>query len=166
MAVRGGDKSVPLDLALISKMKYTKAVVLETLRYRPPVLMVPYMVKEKFPITADYNVPKGAMVVPTLYPALHDPEVYEDPESFLPERWENPSKEMENRNWLPFGTGPHVCLGKNYVVQLFTGMLGKIAMGVDLVHHKTELSEEIKVFATIFPKDDLILEFKRREVEA
>lgn len=166
LAVRGGDKSVPLDLALISKMKYTKAVVLETLRYRPPVLMVPYMVKEKFPITADYNVPKGAMVVPTLYPALHDPEVYEDPESFLPERWENPSKEMENRNWLPFGTGPHVCLGKNYVVQLFTGMLGKIAMGADLVHHKTELSEEIKVFATIFPKDDLILEFKRREVEA
>ena len=45
---------------------------------------------------------------------------------------------------------------------LFTGMLGKFLVGADLVHHKTDLSEEIKVFATIFPKDDLILEFKRR----
>lgn len=144
-------------------MKYTNNTVRETLRYRPPVLMVPYVVKKNFPITDSYTAPKGSMVIPTLYPALHDPEVFEDAESFIPERWENPTGDMDKRNWLPFGVGPHVCLGQKYVLMLFTGMLGKFLMGADLVHHKTDLSEEIKVFATIFPKDDLILEFRRRE---
>lgn len=36
-------------------------------------------------------------------------------------------------------------------------------MNSDMIHHKTDLSEEIKVFATIFPKDDLILEWKKRD---
>lgn len=153
----------PLTLELINKMKYTNSVVQESLRYRPPVIMVPYMVKQPFPVTEDYTAPKGSMIIPTLYPALHDPEVYPDPDSFIPERWENPTGDMNKRSWLVFGTGPHVCLGKVYVMMLFTGMLGKYVMNSNMKHHKTALSEEIKVFATIFPKDDLILEFEKRD---
>lgn len=162
LKVRNNDPSIPLNLDLINQMTYTNNVVKETLRYRPPVLMVPYVVKQAFPVTDTYTAPKGSMIIPTLYPALHDPEVYSDPDSFIPERWENATGDMNKRNWLVFGTGPHVCLGKTYVLMLFTGMLGKFVMNSDLIHHKTELSEEIKVFATIFPKDDLILEWKKR----
>ncbi|KAK6463374.1 cytochrome P450 [Scheffersomyces coipomensis] len=163
LRVRNNDPSVPLDLNLINEMTYTNNVVKESLRYRPPVLMVPYVVKQSFPVTDTYTAPKGSMIIPTLYPALHDPEVYPQPDEFIPERWENATGDMYKRNWLVFGTGPHVCLGKNYVLMLFTGMLGKFVMNADLIHHKTDLSEEIKVFATIFPKDDLILEWKSRD---
>lgn len=166
LEVRNNDPSIRLSLDLINKMTYTNAVVKETLRYRPPVIMVPYMAKENFPVTDSYTVPKGAMVIPSVYPALHDPEVYPDPDSFIPDRWLNASGDMETRNWLTFGTGPHLCLGRIYVLMLFTGMLGKFALNADLVHHKTELSETIKVFATIFPKDDLIMEWHRREPTA
>jgi hypothetical protein len=31
------------------------------LRYRPPVLMVPYLAKKPFPITDTYTVPKGKL---------------------------------------------------------------------------------------------------------
>lgn len=163
LKVRDNDPTKPLSYDLINEMTYTNFVVRESLRYRPPVLMVPYVVKQKFPVTETYSAPKGSMLIPTLYPALHDPEVYDDPDSFIPERWYDASKEMTNRNWLVFGTGPHVCLGQNYVLMLFTGMLGKYMMNADLVHHKTPLSEEIKVFATIFPKDDLIMEWHSRD---
>lgn len=163
LRVRDNDPSKPLNLELIKEMKFTYNVVRESLRYRPPVLMVPYVVKKSFPVTESYSAPKGSMIIPTLYPALHDPDVYPDPDSFIPERWENPVGDMERRNWLVFGTGPHICLGKIYVLMLFTGMLGKYAMNSDIIHHKTPLSEEIKVFATIFPKDDLILEWKKRD---
>lgn len=152
-----------LDLDLINKMSYTYDVVREVLRYRPPVLMVPYVVKQPFPVTPEYTAPKGSMIIPTLYPALHDPEVYPDPDSFIPERWANPTGDMTKRSWLVFGSGPHVCLGQQYVMMLFTAMLGKFVMNSNLKHHVTELSEEIKVFATIFPKDDLILEWERRD---
>jgi len=40
-------------------LPYTRAVVKETLRYRPPVIMVPYIAKKDFPITDSYTVPKG-----------------------------------------------------------------------------------------------------------
>lgn len=163
LRVRGGDPTKRLTLDLINEMTYTNKVVRETLRYRPPVIMVPYVCKQDFPVTENYTARKGSMLIPSLYPALHDPEVYPQPDEFIPERWDNPTKEMSIRNWLPFGTGPHVCLGKNYVLMLFTGMLGKMVMNSEIIHHVTELSEEIKVFATIFPKDDLILEWKKRD---
>ncbi|EGV62706.1 cytochrome P450 [Yamadazyma tenuis ATCC 10573] len=163
LKVRNNDLSARLDLDLIGQMNYTSNVVKECLRYRPPVLMVPYLAKENFPITKDYTVPKGSMIIPSFYPALHDPEVYPDPDEFIPDRWYNATDEMTKRNWLVFGYGSHACIGKNYVLTLFTGMLGKFLLYADLIHHKTELSEEIKVFATIFPKDDLILEWKKRD---
>lgn len=53
------------------------------------------------------------MVVATLYPALHDPEAYVDPETFNPDRWlEGGEAEAAAKNWLVFGTGPHYCLGQ------------------------------------------------------
>ncbi|ANZ73497.1 BA75_00539T0 [Komagataella pastoris] len=161
--LRDGDINKPLTGELIDSMKYTFMVVKETLRYRPPVLMVPYVVKKSYPVSDNYTVPKGAMVIPTLYPALHDPEVYENPDDFIPERWvEGSPANQAKKNWLVFGNGPHVCLGQNYVMMAFTALIGKAAMLYDIDHTVTPLSEEIKVFATIFPKDDLILQFKHR----
>ncbi|AJS66690.1 Erg5p [Saccharomyces cerevisiae YJM451] len=164
LAVRNNDMSTELNLDLIEKMKYTNMVIKETLRYRPPVLMVPYVVKKNFPVSPNYTAPKGAMLIPTLYPALHDPEVYENPDEFIPERWVEGSKASEARkNWLVFGCGPHVCLGQTYVMITFAALLGKFALYTDFHHTVTPLSEKIKVFATIFPKDDLLLTFKKRD---
>lgn len=164
LAVRNNDMSTELNLDLIEKMKYTNMVIKETLRYRPPVLMVPYVVKKNFPVSPNYTAPKGAMLIPTLYPALHDPEVYENPDEFIPERWVEGSKASEaKKNWLVFGCGPHVCLGQTYVMITFAALLGKFALYTDFHHTVTPLSEKIKVFATIFPKYDLLLTFKKRD---
>ncbi|KAL6933910.1 RNA polymerase C-22 sterol desaturase [Hanseniaspora guilliermondii] len=164
LTVRDNDPNKRLSLDMIDKMHYTNMVVKETLRYRPPVIMVPYVVKQDFPVTPTYTAPKGSMLIPTLYPALHDPEVYEQPDEFIPERWVEGSKASEGKkNWLVFGTGPHVCLGQKYVLMTFAGLLGKFALNTNWKHEVTPLSESIKVFATIFPKDDLLLSFERRD---
>lgn len=164
LRVRNYDLNTPLDLDLVDQMHYTRMVVKEALRYRPPVIMVPYVVKKNYPISPDYTVPKGSMVIPTTYPALHDPEVYDDPETFIPERWTEGSKASKaTANWLVFGTGPHVCIGQNYVFMNLVSLFGKAALFYDWKHTVTPLSEEIRVFATIFPDDDCILEFSKRE---
>lgn len=59
LVVRGGDRSVPVTMDLLDKMPYTRGAVRELLRYRPPVIMVPYLAKKPFPITDTYTVPKG-----------------------------------------------------------------------------------------------------------
>jgi sterol 22-desaturase len=59
LRVRDGDRDVRLTMDLLDKMTYTRAIVKEVLRYRPPVIMVPYVVKKPFPITDTYTAPKG-----------------------------------------------------------------------------------------------------------
>ncbi|KAH7385202.1 cytochrome P450 61 [Phaeosphaeria sp. MPI-PUGE-AT-0046c] len=159
---RNGDIHAPLSLDAIEKLQWTRAVVKETLRYRPPVIMVPYLAKKDFPITPEYTAKKGSMVIPTTYPALHDPEAYPNPDSFEPERWITGTADQQTKNWLVFGTGPHYCLGQTYAQANLMLMIGKASMMLDWDHKVTDKSEVIKVFATIFPMDDCFLTFKNR----
>ena len=138
-------------------------MVKETLRYRPPVLMVPYLVKKDFPIPeTGYVAKKGTMIVPSTWLSLHDPEAYENPDNFVPERWTTGNAEEQGKNWLVFGTGPHYCLGQTYATLNLMLLLHKLSAQYDWKHKVTERSEEIKVFATIFPMDDLQLTISRR----
>ncbi|KAH8659081.1 cytochrome P450, partial [Tricladium varicosporioides] len=59
LRVRGGNRDMPVDMDLMDSMVYTRGAVKELLRYRPPVIMVPYLAKKAFPITDTYTVPKG-----------------------------------------------------------------------------------------------------------
>ncbi|PMD23201.1 cytochrome P450 [Hyaloscypha hepaticicola] len=163
LRVRGGDRSKAITMDMLDEMVYTKGAVRELLRYRPPVLMVPYLAKKPFPITDTYTVPKGAMIIPTVYPSLRDPEVYENPDEYNPDRYVTGDAEVKGaKNFLVFGTGPHYCLGQVYAQNNLALMIGKASMHLDWVHHPTPRSEEIKVFATIFPMDDCPLTFSRR----
>ena len=152
LAVRGGDRNQRFSMDILEKMTYTRAVIKELLRYRPPVIMVPYVVKKAFPVTDTYTAPKGSMVVPSVWPALHDPEVYPEPDTYDPERWITGDAEKAVKNWLVFGTGPHYCLGQTYAQLNLMAMIGKASMHLNWDHHVTPLSEKIKVFATIFPQ--------------
>jgi C-22 sterol desaturase len=103
----------------VDKLEYTRAVVKETLRYRPPVIMVPYLVKKDYPVTPTYTAPKGSMLIPSTWLSLHDPEAYPThggADEFAPERWTEADAEDKGKNWLVFGTGPHYCLGQQYAV--------------------------------------------------
>ncbi|RCI10329.1 hypothetical protein L249_4306 [Ophiocordyceps polyrhachis-furcata BCC 54312] len=163
LKARNGDVDAELNMDQLESLTYTRAVVRELLRYRPPVLMIPYMVKKAFPITDSYTVPKGSMLIPTTYMALHDPDVYENPDHFDPERYYSGDAEVKGaKNYLVFGTGPHYCLGQVYAQLNLALFLGKASVQLKWTHHPTPLSEEIKVFATIFPKDDCPLTFEER----
>ena len=179
LALRNGNRDEPFSMDILEKMVQTRAVVKETLRYRPPVIMVPYIAKRSFPITDEYTAPAGSMVIPTVWPALHDPEAYPNPDSWEPERCISGNAESQNKNWLVFGTGPHYCLGQTFAQMNLMAMVGKASMHMDWSHKITEQSEDIKVFATIFPQvsrrsslaipgtnvsqDDCILSFSKRE---
>ncbi|RYO76487.1 hypothetical protein DL766_002621 [Monosporascus sp. MC13-8B] len=162
--VRNGDVHAPVTLDQLESMTYTRAVVRELLRWRPPVIMVPYKAKRPFPITENYTVPKGAMIIPTTYMALRDPEVYENPDEFDPDRYYSGDAEVKGaKNYLVFGTGPHYCIGQQYAQLNLALCLGKASLLLDWKHHPTPVSEEMKVFATIFPKDDCPLTFEEKK---
>lgn len=61
--VRDNDVDTPVTLDLLDEMPYIQAVTKEVLRLRPPVIMVPYLVKKSFPLTDEYTVPAGTMLM-------------------------------------------------------------------------------------------------------
>ena len=103
------------------------------------------------------------MVCPSTYPALHDPEAYPNPDMFDPDRWITGNAEAQTKNWLVFGTGPHYCIGQNYAILNLMVLIAKASLKLTWTHDITPKSEQIKLFATIFPRDDCFLAFKRRD---
>ncbi|PRP89669.1 C-22 sterol desaturase Erg5 [Planoprotostelium fungivorum] len=163
MAVRNGDLNATVDFEVVEKMVYTRQTVKEILRYRPPVLMVPYQAKKSWDLSPDYTVPSGSMLIPTIWPSLHDPQVYPEPDKFNPDRW-GPSGTAEKhpKNFMVFGSGTHYCLGKEYVVMHLMNVIGTASLLMDWKHHATPDSEKIVIFATTYPQDQCVCEFTPR----
>ncbi|BGP53575.1 RNA polymerase C-22 sterol desaturase [Rhodotorula sphaerocarpa] len=68
----------------------------------------------------------------------------------------------DSKNWLVFGAGAHKCIGQSYVYHQMSAGIGTAAGMMDWEHEVTEESEEIKIIATIFPKDECRLKFTPR----
>lgn len=92
-------------------LPYVEGIIKETLRWHPVApLGVPHTFDEDITYKG-YLMPKGTIVIPSVWWFLHDPEVYEDPDSFEPERYLSPRHEPEP-NTAAFGFGRRLCPGR------------------------------------------------------
>ena len=69
----------------------------------------------KIPDT-DITVPVGTEVVVPVAAIHKDPDFWESPQEFIPERFSAENKgTIKSGTYLPFGSGPRHCLGMSYV---------------------------------------------------
>ncbi|KAK6166505.1 hypothetical protein SNE40_023174 [Patella caerulea] len=95
----------------INKLTYMEQVIFETLRHCPPVITVNRKASTDVDIKG-VHIPKDAMVMIPIYMIQHDPENYENPEEFRPERFDAATRKESNPvTFLPFGYGPRLCIG-------------------------------------------------------
>jgi cytochrome P450 family 135 len=87
---------------------YLTATIQETLRLRPVIVAVIRKLTEPVELSG-YELPAGARVVPSIHLIHRDPQIYPEPERFLPERFlDDPPGTY---TWIPFGGGVRRCLG-------------------------------------------------------
>ncbi|XP_071739909.1 premnaspirodiene oxygenase-like [Rutidosis leptorrhynchoides] len=97
----------------IQRLKYLKLVIKETLRLHPVVpLLLPRECRESCEING-YVIPIKTRVIVNAWALGRDPEFWQDPECFLPERFINGSFDFTGRNlwYIPFGAGRRMCPG-------------------------------------------------------
>ncbi|KAJ8072218.1 hypothetical protein PM082_015776 [Marasmius tenuissimus] len=100
------------------ELPYIQALIKETHRIRPVApLHIPHATTtdEKF---RDFVIPGGTAIFVNMYGIYHDPDTFEDPELFYPDRYlktEFGTKPgIDDSCWrstLPFGTGRRLCPG-------------------------------------------------------
>jgi cytochrome P450 len=94
-----------------SNEEYLDAVVLETLRLRPVIIVVVRRLVEPMELGGRV-LPAGINVAPCIYLMHRRPEIYPDPNAFRPERFlESPPGTY---TWIPFGGGVRRCLGAQF----------------------------------------------------
>lgn len=108
-----GSKEITFDM--LGEMKYLESCIDETLRKYP---IVPVHFREA---TKDYKVANSDLMIPkgtsVFIPVLgfhRDPEIYDDPMDFKPERFFDSSHgngKVKGVFYTPFGTGPRNCIG-------------------------------------------------------
>uniref|UniRef100_A0A7N0VGZ1 Cytochrome P450 n=1 Tax=Kalanchoe fedtschenkoi TaxID=63787 RepID=A0A7N0VGZ1_KALFE len=121
MALREKKKGVPITFDDISSLKYTNKAVEETLRLANVSAFVFRTVTRDIEYKG-YTFPKGWKVMLWLRYFQTNPEYFDDPLTFNPDRWDEPAKP-----WIyqVFGGGPRTCAGN---------MLARIQIAI-LIHH-------------------------------
>ncbi|XP_033752139.1 bifunctional protein STORR-like [Pecten maximus] len=103
--------SDPCDSENIKKLQYLDMCINETLRMYPPAMRFNRMCV-KTTTVKDITIPSGMAVTVPVYAMHHDPDVWEKPEIFNPERFSPSQKEHHDpMDFLPFGYGPRNCIG-------------------------------------------------------
>ncbi|XP_024952888.2 cytochrome P450 71B36-like isoform X2 [Citrus sinensis] len=97
----------------VEKLSYLRAVVKETLRMQPVApLLIPRETTEKCKIDR-YEIPQKTRVFVNAWAIGRDPETWENPNEFYPERFIDSPIDFKGQHFelIPFGAGRRICPG-------------------------------------------------------
>lgn len=101
-------------LSSVDSSELLNSIVKETLRLNPSLWVLPRMAAVDVTI-GDYFIPKGANVIMSPFVTHRDKSVYENPDSFIPDRWLNDfEKTLPRGAYIPFSAGPRKCIGDQF----------------------------------------------------
>ena len=155
-----------LDASDFSKLPYTEACILETLRIRPPAYMVGRCAARDVELRSDVFITKGTTVLIAPYLIQRDSQYWNDPKAFKPERWLVKSPYSEgtlardalknlgpNDAYFPFGGGPRVCIGTGFAMMESVLLLALICNACELRLPPGSSAPKPKALITLRPDE-------------
>jgi cytochrome P450 family 135 len=115
---------------------YLDAVIKETMRVRPVVAQIGRVLTEETVIDG-WTVPAHTMVVLPMTVIHIDPEIYDEPKEFRPERFLD-GNDPGGYAWLPFGGGLRRCPGASLALLEMRAVLTTILRNVRLAPERPE----------------------------
>jgi cytochrome P450 len=124
-AVLNGSIATFADLP---KLELTERIITETLRLAPPAWIITRITTRET-VLGGYPIRKGKTLIYSPYLIHQDPALFNEPQSFDPDRWcPGANKQPPRGSHIPFGAGPRKCVGANFGVTEATLALASIAV--------------------------------------
>ncbi|MGI9104853.1 MAG: cytochrome P450 [Pyrinomonadaceae bacterium] len=101
-------------LADLPRLRYTEAIIKESMRLYPPAWGVGRQALADC-VIGGQRIPKNAQVFMMSWVVHRDPRFYDAPAEFRPERWMGEeTKNLPKFAYFPFGGGPRGCIGSAF----------------------------------------------------
>nr|XP_043614843.1 cytochrome P450 76T24-like isoform X3 [Erigeron canadensis] len=117
----------------MSQLPYLQAITKETLRLYPPApFLVPHEATNDVEVRG-FVVPKNAQILCNVWAIGRDPNIWSDPETFMPERFLKVDIDYRGQNFelIPFGSGRRMCPRLNIAHRMLHVMLGSLIQKFD-----------------------------------
>lgn len=100
----------------LPKLKKLNSALLESLRLYPPVWLIERRATKKLNIRS-LRLKKNDIVFFSTYILHRDPDIWENPERFIPARFDGDWRSRIDRySYMPFGAGPRTCIGLSFAM--------------------------------------------------
>ena len=138
----------------VHELHYTRLVVKETLRMRPPAWTIGRQAVQDCEIGGQH-IPAGSTVLVSQWVTHHDSRFYYEPLLFRPERWFDLEGTSTPRySFFPFGGGSRVCIGEHFAMTEAIAVLAVVARRWHVTPSQPELAKP-KPSVTLRPEKDV-----------
>jgi cytochrome P450 len=146
----------------LRRLPLATRVFKEALRLYPPVYLFGRVAIADVDV-GPYRLPSGTVVLISPFALHRRPELYPEPDRFLPERFLPEAESARPRSaYLPFSAGPRTCIGNHFALLEGPLVLATVLGAVDLETLPGHETVEMAPHATLRPQGSVPLRVRRR----
>lgn len=149
-------------LESIARLPLLNATIKEAMRLYPPSTALFTRVAQKDVVIGDTPVAKNTLVVIPIWSLHHDARSFAEPNVFRPERFLPDAPAIPRGAYLPFGAGPHFCLGQHFASIEMALIAAHLIQHFDFALAEGEALPEPVVDLVLKPKSGLRVRVTRR----
>mmetsp|Transcript_18565 Transcript_18565/g.45982 ORF Transcript_18565/g.45982 Transcript_18565/m.45982 type:complete len:624 (-) Transcript_18565:66-1937(-) len=162
----------------IAKMHYLDAVLKESMRLYPVAPFVVRKLTTDVPVPAENPkeppviLPAGSIACIWIYGLHRNPEIWDRPDEFRPERWLDPQQKdpgQTNGAYMPFASGPRNCVGQPLAFIVLRTLLSRIISKYEFRDERrwggedpSVLRKDMQAGFTVLPNGGVTLTFHER----
>ena len=149
-------------LGLREDLPWTRAVVDESLRLFPPGWVVSRKATEADSVGGQ-AVPAGTLAIISPWLLHRNAESWPDPDEFRPERFLGGTGTQARPDYVPFGLGPRLCIGRDFAIVELTILLAELLRDHVVVLPGGWRRPECNAFVTLRPRGGMCLVVRSAE---
>ncbi|KAJ4848864.1 hypothetical protein Tsubulata_036349 [Turnera subulata] len=115
-----------IDETDVDRLPYLRSIIKEAMRMHPAVpLLIPHE-SSKECVVGGFRIPRGTILLVNAWGIQNDPNIWENPTTFRPKRFQETEEVKEALRFLPFGYGRRSCPGEGLALRMMGLALGSL----------------------------------------